>query len=87
MSAELKAATLVLLAVAKELAHRAQNAMPKLRKGERIRREWYADGVYYRETVLDGETCLNRYDFRAAAEQAAIESELVKKSDKKKATA
>ena len=38
--------------------------MPKLREGERIQREWYKNGVYYRETTLDGETYQSQYDFR-----------------------
>ena len=44
----------VLLAVAAELANMAKANLPKLNDGEEIRREWYADGMYYRETALDG---------------------------------
>lgn len=56
----------VLLSVARELAQRAKAAMPKLREGEKIRREWFSDGVYCRETVFAGEIFLSRYDFRKA---------------------
>ncbi len=42
------AAPAVLLAVAAELAKSAKASLPKLQDGERIQREWLADGVYYR---------------------------------------
>ena len=54
----------VLLAVATELAEQAKAEMPELRDGERVLREWYKNGVYYRETTLDGETYQSQYDFR-----------------------
>ncbi len=54
----------VLLAVAEELAEQAKNSLPEIQKGERIRREWLENGVYSRETVLNGEICLCQYDFR-----------------------
>lgn len=54
----------VLLAVATELAEQAKAEMPELRDGERVRREWYKNGIYYRETTLDGETYQSQYDFR-----------------------
>ena len=38
--------------------------MPKLREGEEIQKEWYENGVYYRETSFDGKTYLSQYDFR-----------------------
>lgn len=56
--------TAVLLAVAKELAAKAKNSFPELRDGEQIQREWYENGVYYRETTLNGVTFLGQYDFR-----------------------
>ena len=46
----------VLLAVATELAEQAKAEMPELRDGERVLREWYRSGVYYRETSFDCET-------------------------------
>lgn len=52
----------VLLAVAAELANMAN--LPGLNDGEEIRREWYADGMYYRETALDGVIFTYQYDFR-----------------------
>lgn len=54
----------VLLAVAAELANMAKANLPELNDGEEIRREWYADGMYYRETALDGVIFTYQYDFR-----------------------
>jgi len=54
----------VLIAVAKELAAQAKSSFPELQSGEQIRREWYENGVYFRETTLDGVTFLSQYDFR-----------------------
>ena len=58
------AATSVLLAIAMELAEQAKSSMPKMRDGERILREWYESGVYYRETALGDEVFQSQYDFR-----------------------
>ena len=58
------AATSVLLAVATELAQQAKSSMPEIREGERIQREWYENGVYYRETALDDKLFLSQFDFR-----------------------
>lgn len=58
------AAPAVLLAVATELANEAKASLPKLRDGEIVQREWYENGVYYRETVFDGELFRGQYDFR-----------------------
>ena len=54
----------VLLAVANELAKQAKSNLPEMREGEKIQSEWYKDGVYYRETVLNGEVFQSQYDFR-----------------------
>ena len=54
----------VLQAVAKELASMAKNSLPELRTGERIRREWYENGVFYRETDLDGAIFVSLFDCR-----------------------
>lgn len=54
----------VLYAIAEELVKKAMDGMPKLREGEEIQKEWYENGVYYRETSFDGKTCLSQYDFR-----------------------
>ncbi len=54
----------VLLAVAAELADLAKASMPEMREGERILREWYESGVYYRETSLGDKLFLCQYDFR-----------------------
>lgn len=60
----MKALPSVLLAVAAELANSAKANLPELNDGEEIRREWYADGMYYRETALDGVIFTYQYDFR-----------------------
>lgn len=54
----------VVLAIATELARQAKAGMPDLQDGERVLREWYKNGVYYRETTLDGELFQSQYDFR-----------------------
>ena len=51
----------ILLKVASELEQLAKNGMPK---GE-IVREWFSDGVYYRESVFNGKKVLSRFDFRS----------------------
>ena len=60
----MKEASMVLIAVAKELATQARNSLPELQEGERIRREWYENGVYFRETLLSDKIFLSQYDFR-----------------------
>ncbi len=60
----MNAAAAVLLAVAEELAQTAKDSLPELRDGEQIQKEWYAGGVYYRETVFDGKVYLSQYDFK-----------------------
>lgn len=60
----MKALPSVLLAVAAELASSAKANLPELNDGEEIQREWYADGMYYRETALDGVIFTYQYDFR-----------------------
>ena len=58
------AAPAVLLAVAAELAKSAKDSLPKLQDGERIQREWLADGIYYRETQFNGEVFRSQDDFK-----------------------
>lgn len=57
-------ATAVLTAIAAELAETAKNSLPKMRNGEMVQREWYKNGIYYRETVYGKETYLCQFDFR-----------------------
>ena len=45
----------VLIAVAKELAAQAKEVLPELREDEQVLREWYKNGVYFRETRLNDE--------------------------------
>jgi hypothetical protein len=58
------AASSVLLAVAAELAELAKAEMPKLNDGEVVRREWYENGMFYRETALGEDIFICQYDFR-----------------------
>lgn len=57
-------ASAVLLAVATELANQAKANLPKLNDGEVIRREWYENGMFYRETALGDDVFICQYDFR-----------------------
>ena len=54
----------VLFTIATEIAKQAKDSMPELRDGEIIQREWYDDGIYYRETTLNGKLFQSQYDFR-----------------------
>lgn len=54
----------VLLAVANELATSAKSSMPELNDGEEVQREWLEDGIFYRETSLNGDIFRYLYDFR-----------------------
>ena len=78
------AVSAVLFAVANGLAQTAKDSLPELRDGERITREWFSDGVYYRETVFDGEIFTSQYDFRQR-ESAAHEEVTAKKRRRKSA--
>jgi hypothetical protein len=78
-------ASAVLYAVAKELAQTAKDSLPELRDGEQVQREWYADGVYYRETVFNGETFISQYDFRQRESTSRKEDVTPKKRQRKSA--
>lgn len=54
----------VLLAVAKELEQEILRSLPQLRDRETIRDEWFSNGIYHRETELDGRISVNEFDFR-----------------------
>lgn len=58
------AASAVLFAVATELAQTAKEAMPELRDGEAVHREWLENGIYYRETSYNGRNFVSQFDFR-----------------------
>lgn len=60
----MKAILPVLTAVASELAELAKSSLPPLQEGELIQREWFSDGVFYRQTVLHDETFVSLFDFR-----------------------
>ena len=53
----------VLLSVAAELTALAKSKMPEIREGEVIEREWLENGIYFRESVFNGETIREHYDF------------------------
>ncbi len=57
-------ASTVLIAIAGELANTAKSNLPKIRDGERVQREWYKNGIYYRETVYKNEVYVSQFDFR-----------------------
>ena len=57
-------ASTVLIAIAGELANTAKSNLPKSRDGERVQREWYKNGIYYRETVYKNEVYVSQFDFR-----------------------
>lgn len=57
-------ASTVLIAIAKELAKQAQDSLPKLQKGEVVQREWFENGIYYRESSFDGMTYISTFDFK-----------------------
>lgn len=59
-----EAISAVFMAVAEELAQQAKDSMPEMREGEVIRREWYKNGVYSRETVYQNAVFVSEYNFR-----------------------
>lgn len=59
-----EAVSAVFMAIAKELSQQAKANMPEMREGEVIRREWYRDGIYSRETVYQDAVFLSEYNFR-----------------------
>lgn len=67
------AASAVLFAVATELAKEAKEAMPELRDGESVCREWLDGGIFYRETSLNGKKSLSQFDFRKRKSRPAAE--------------
>lgn len=54
----------VLIAIAKELARQAQDNLPQLQEGEEFQREWFENGIYYRESSLDGISYISQFDFK-----------------------
>ena len=84
----MKPVVTVLYTVAKELAAKAKNSMPRLREGETITQEGLENGVYYRESVYGGEHYRYQYDFREPEPSENVEETTVnKRSGKKKETA
>lgn len=60
----MKTASTVLFTVAAELAKLAKEEMPKLQKGEAVIREGLENGVYFRDSIIDGKLFRNQYDFK-----------------------
>ena len=60
----MKLAFSILFTIAEELAELARTSVPKLRDGEKVTREWLDNGVYHRESVLNGAVFHAGYDFR-----------------------
>ena len=60
----MKAAIAVLISVAQELAELAKNSLMKIREGEKIKKEWYKNGIYYRESIFEGKVYQAQFDFR-----------------------
>ena len=56
-------ASSVLLAVAIELSELAKTSLPALQKGETVRREWFKDETFYRETELKGQKYIAQFNF------------------------
>lgn len=65
----------VLITIANELARKAKSSIPNLREGEKIRREWFKNGVYFRETVLNGDIFLAQYNFKNKTIDWGIQNE------------
>lgn len=53
----------VLRAIAEEIAKTARASMP-IQDGEIVLREWLENGVYHRESKLDGVIIKCEYDFK-----------------------
>lgn len=60
----MKRASLVLIAVAKELSELAKRSLPVLRKGETVQREWFKDATFYRETNWNGQRFIAEFNFQ-----------------------
>ncbi len=58
------AAPSVLLAIAKELAEQARSSLQETSEDEIVLREWYENGIFHRETALNGIIFHDQYDFR-----------------------
>lgn len=56
-------ASAIIFLVAQELAKQAKDSLPALQCGEQIIKERYENGIYSRETTLDGDIFLSQYDF------------------------
>ena len=53
----------ILYAVAEELSELAKNSLPALREDEIILREWFKNANLYRETKLNGQKYIAKFNF------------------------
>ena len=60
----MKTIATILQTIAAELAKQAKDKMPEIQINEKILREWYEKGIYYRETEINGVVYQNQYDFK-----------------------
>ncbi len=60
----MKTVATILQTIAAELAKQAKDKMPEIQINEKILREWYEKGIYYRETEINGVVYQNQYDFK-----------------------
>ena len=60
----MKTVATILQTIAEELAKQAKDKMPEIQINEKILREWYEKGIYYRETEINGVVYQNQYDFK-----------------------
>lgn len=60
----MKTVATILQTIAAELAKQAKDKMPEIQINEKILREWYEKGIYYRETEINGIVYQNQYDFK-----------------------
>ena len=72
----MKRVSAVLFAVATELSKLAKDSMPKMREGEKLCREWYENGIYCRESSLNGHVYVAEYDFRQRKSRLLTDDEV-----------
>lgn len=68
----MKTVATILQTIAAELAKQAKDKMPEIQINEKILREWYEKGIYYRETEINGVVYQNQYDFKQRELQILI---------------
>ena len=64
--------SIVLLAIATELSKLAKNSLPALQEGETVQREWLKNETFYRETNLNGQSFIAKFDFLQRKSQRVL---------------